>query len=139
MKTRTLFIRQRTSAINALRGLLAEFGFTVPSRLVHIAKLGQILNADKNHIPEVARTALLNTYEHIEAINERIANLEKAIDGQVKTDTSIVRLMSIPGVGKITAASIRAFVPDAELFESARIDLWGQTRDEWRARRQGGG
>lgn len=120
MKTRMLFIRQRTSAINALRGLLAEFGFIVPSRVVHVAKLGQILNAAKERVPEPARSALLSAYDHIEAINERIGGLEKAIEEQVKLDSSIRRLMTIPGVGKITAASIRAFVPDATLFKSAR-------------------
>lgn len=47
-KTRMLFIRQRTAAVNSLRGLLAEFGFVVPARLANVAKLKQILHFDEN-------------------------------------------------------------------------------------------
>ncbi len=120
MKTRTLFIRQRTSAINALRGLLAEFGFVVPSRTIDVVKLKQILSSDKSHLPEPARTVLRSVYQHIDAINEHISGIEESIDDQVKKDDATQRLMTIPGVGKITAATVRAVVPDATLFKTAR-------------------
>jgi len=120
MKTRTLFIRQRTSAVNSLRGLLAEFGFVVPARLANVAKLKRILHSDEMRVPEVAWTALKGVYQHIEAIDQQIEAVEKSIDEEVSKDATVQRLMTVPGVGKITAMSIRAFVPDAALFKSAR-------------------
>ena len=120
MKTRTLFIRQRTSAVNSLRGLLGEFGFVVPARLANVTKLKRILHSDEKQVPEVARTALKGVCQHIEAIDQQIEGIEKSIDEQVSRDTAVQRLMTVPGIGKITAMSIRAFVPDAALFKSSR-------------------
>lgn len=120
MRARTLFIRQRTSSINALRGLLGEFGFVVPSRTTNIVKLAQLLDAEEKRVPEPARTVLRDVYQHIEAINRRIAHMERLIDEQIKLDTAVQRLITIPGVGKITAATICASVSDPTLFKSAR-------------------
>jgi len=120
MRARTLFIRQRTSAINALRGLVGEFGFVVPSRVANIIKLGQLLDQEARRLPEPARTVFLSIYQHIEAVNGKITHMEKLIDDQVTLNASIRRLMTIPGVGKITAATICASVPDPRLFKSAR-------------------
>ncbi|MDR7147640.1 hypothetical protein J2X43_005878, partial [Rhizobium sp. BE258] len=48
------------------------------------------------------------------------SSIGESIDDQVKKDDATQRLMTIPGVGKITAATVRAVVPDATLFKTAR-------------------
>jgi transposase len=46
--------------------------------------------------------------------------LEKAIVAMVKRDPDMTRLATMPGIGPITAASIKALVPDINGFKSAR-------------------
>jgi transposase len=120
MKTRLLFVRQRTSAINALRGFLAEFGFVVPSRRINVEKLGNLLRSADDQMPEQGRVELLRVYEYITSLDGEIERLSKDLEKQVERDIDTSRLTTIPGVGKIAAAMIRALVPDPSLFESAR-------------------
>ena len=56
----------------------------------------------------------------LEALGTELKKLEKAIVAMVKRDLDMQRLATIPGVGPITAASIKALVPDISGFKSAR-------------------
>ena len=56
----------------------------------------------------------------LEALGTELKKLEKAIVAMVKRDLDMQRLATIPGVGPITAASIKALVPDISGFNAAR-------------------
>jgi len=58
--------------------------------------------------------------DQIEALTEQINRLERAIVTAAKCDADMRRLTTIPGVGAITAATIKALVPDPGGFKSAR-------------------
>ncbi|WP_313606327.1 IS110 family transposase [Rhizobium sp.] len=120
MKTRMLYVRERTSAINALRGLLAEFGHVAPAKRANVVKLRELLTSIDAQIPEPAKLELLGVFEHIEALDARIERLTNEIAKRVDADENISRLTTIPGVGAITAAMVRAVVPDPSQFKSAR-------------------
>ncbi len=120
MKTRMLFVRERTSAINALRGLLAEFGHVAPTKRVGIRKLRDLLTLVEAQVPEAAKLELLGVFEHIEALDARVKRLSNDIVKQVESDENSFRLTTIPGVGPITAAMVKAAVSDPSQFKSAR-------------------
>lgn len=120
MKTRMLFVRERTSASNALRGLLAEFGHVTATRTVSIGKLRELLALVETQVPQAAMFELLGVFEHIEALDARIERLSDEIMRRVKADENISRLTTIPGVGPITAAMVKAAVSDPSQFKSAR-------------------
>lgn len=56
----------------------------------------------------------------IEALTRQIEKLEREIVMEAKKDAELRRLTTIPGVGLITAASVKAFVPDPNGFVSGR-------------------
>jgi transposase len=121
LKTRDLLVRQRTQAINALRGHLAELGVVAGKGL---AKVDELIEAvlDKNdaRLPTAARMALSILADQIKALTERIGALEREIIAGVRRDETMRRLTTIPGIGPITAATIQSLVPDPGAFTSGR-------------------
>jgi len=121
LKTRELFVRQRTQTANAMRSHLAELGIIGATGMTSIAKLISILrDMEDSRLPSTARSALLEMAEQIEKLTVRINSLDTQIVNAVKADDTARRLTSIPGVGPIIAASTRAAVQDPGSFRTGR-------------------
>jgi transposase len=121
LKTRELLVRQRTQTANALRAHMAEFGFAVAKGMASLEKLTEaIRDPDSQTIPEMAKRALLELVEQIDVLSTRIDGLDVEIRRSVQADEVARRLMTIPGVGPIISASVRANVHDAAGFKSGR-------------------
>jgi transposase len=120
-RIRSLFVRQRTAAINTVRGLLTEFGIVAGKGIQRIAELRQRMNkVDSDLLPDEARSAIVEVFEHIEALTARIYSVEARIVAWHKSSEASRRLASAPGVGPITASAIVASVGDGRQFQSAR-------------------
>ena len=121
LKTRDLLVRQRTQAVNALRGHLAELGIVAAKGLAKVETLIEIVrDEDDRRLPPAARAALTMLVDQVEALTKRVVTLERAIVIEVRRDDTMRRLATIPGIGPITAATIRALVPDPGAFTSGR-------------------
>jgi transposase len=121
LKTRELFVRQRSQTANAMRAHLAELGIIAAAGMTSIAKLILILrDADDARLPAAARAALLEMAEQIEMLNARVEKLDTKIVAAVKADEIARRLTSIPGVGPIIAATVRATIQDPAAFKTGR-------------------
>jgi transposase len=121
LKTRELLVRQRVQATNALRGHLAELGVVAPKGRTSIAKLLEIIGDQQDtSIPAVARMALQELVAQIQELTARVERLDQEVVAAVKADTDARRLTSIPGVGPIIAATVKAVVPDPAGFRSGR-------------------
>jgi len=124
-RTRELLMGQRTALINALRGHLAEIGVVAAQGACNAYDLKRLLKdgADAHGeilVPECVCAALRPLGAQIDALDATIAALDKAIEAGVKADEQGRRLMTIPGVGPLTAAAILATVPDMSAFSSGR-------------------
>jgi transposase len=71
-------------------------------------------------LPESARIILRVLIASLKSLDENIAVLDVEIGRRSKEDTVARRLMTIPGVGPITATAIVALSPAAETFKSGR-------------------
>lgn len=67
-------------------------------------------------VVETARVYL----EQINVLSARIASLEKALKSEATRSESTARLMSMPGMGPITAMAIEAFAPTMTTFRKGR-------------------
>jgi len=120
-KTRSLLVKQRVRAINALRSHLSELGLVVRPGTANVDLLIAAVRDRKNKaIPPAAKTALKIVAKQIEALTLDIEALNGTLKAEAKADDEMKRLMTIPGVGPMTATAIRAFVPDARVFKSSR-------------------
>ena len=121
LKTRDLLVRQRNQAVNALRAHLSELGIIVGTGIGRVTELIAIVrDEDDQRLPRAARLALAGLADQIEALTTRLARLEREIISQVRHDADLRRLTTIPGVGPISAASIKALVPDPAGVVSGR-------------------
>jgi transposase len=75
---------------------------------------GQVL------VPDCVRVALRPLVGQIDALDEAIGAIDKEIAASVKADETAKRLMTIPGVGPVTASAIVATIQDAGAFASGR-------------------
>lgn len=121
LKTRELFVRQRTQTANAMRAHMAELGIIAATGMTSLAKLIAILrDGDDARLPSAARAALLEMAEQIEGLTARIEALDTKIVAVVKVDETARRLTTIPGVGPIIAATVLATIQDPGAFPTGR-------------------
>jgi len=119
-QTRSLFIRQRTKAFNALRSHLAEFGLIAARGTHNLNGLIDLLRREDCPIPTLARRAILSISDEITTLKTKITELDRELTLHASQDDDISRLTTIPGVGRVTAGMIKAYVPDPGSFKSAR-------------------
>jgi transposase len=119
-RTRDLLVRQRTQTINALRGNLAEFGMVVAQGPAHVTKLVSAVQDLTNSLRESARPILRVLIETLRSLDESITLLDVAIARRAKEDETARRLMTIPGVGPVTATALLALAPPTETFRRGR-------------------
>ena len=119
-RVRELLIRQRTQAINALRGHLTEFGQVVPQGAANAARLIALVEDSGSGLPAEAigtLKVLVTTLGHLE---EEIGKLDVEIVRRAKENEVARRLMTIPGVGPLIATAIAVLAPPPETFRRAR-------------------
>jgi transposase len=119
-RARDLFVRQRTQFINALRGLVAEHGWVVSKGLFHARALMAQIEDPSCPLPQGARDAFLAMIASIKALDEHIVLLDREITQRAEEDPAARRLMTIPGIGPITATAILALAPPPESFRRSR-------------------
>src|ERR1700712_5264862 len=119
-RTRDLLVRQRTQTINALRGHLAEFGVIAAKGPVPTCKLIAALEDPASDLPQAARGILAVLVEELRSLDERIAVLDREIARHATENAVARRLMTIPGIGAVTAAALTALAPPAETFQCGR-------------------
>lgn len=124
-RARELLAGNRTRMLNALRGHLAEIGVIGAQGAQHAYELKRMAaeGFDANGevvIADCVREALAPLVRQIDAIDAEIAAIDKAIVKRVKADETANRLMTIPGIGPVTASAIVATIQDAGAFGSGR-------------------
>lgn len=120
-RVRALAVAQRTALVNQVRGLLAEYGVEIGQGRSRVrAQLPAILEDGENGLSMPFRALLGGLYEALVQWDERIATLEAQVMQWAKTDEQVRRLMSIPGIGPITATALLAAVGEATTFRHGR-------------------
>ena len=119
-RTRDLLVRQRTQTINALRGHLAEFGVVAPQGPAHVRRLAWALEDPHSALPDRVLKLGGLLFDRIVELDAEIDSLEKELHVCARRDEDAARLMTIPGVGPITAMALQAFAPPMESFRRGR-------------------
>src|SRR5271157_6071267 len=122
-RVRALLMRQRTMAVNALRGHLAEFGIVTGQGAKNLRELiEQILaeGPDRLELPRFARIALDPLIMQLNDLQTRVRAIEIELLAWHRTSAASRLLETIPGVGFITATAIAATVTDPTHFKSSR-------------------
>ncbi len=125
LRTRHLLERQRTQAINALRGHMAEYGFIVAQGRWHVDRLIAMIEDKEVALREEARVGLRALAATIANLTQHLNSLDRQIRASVKQNETARRLMTIPGVGPMTAAAVVALISDPSVFRCGRdLSAW---------------
>lgn len=120
-RLRSTWQATRTARINTVRGLLREFGITIPVGSHHVVpRVHQILGETELALPEALRPALTEATNEIRELEVRMRAVEKQIKALAIQTPVIARLRTIPGIGLVTSTALFAFVGDAQRFPSGR-------------------
>jgi transposase len=113
LASRALLVRQRCELENQIRGLLKNFGLKV--RATKGRAFGQSVSALSVKEPVVGPVvmALLAVWS---SLREQIAVLSHRVDHLAKRDPVCCRLMTMGGVGPLTALAFRAAIDDPARF-----------------------
>jgi transposase len=119
-RVRDLQVRQRTQVIDALRRHLTEFGIVVAKGPAHVDQLVRVIEDPDEPLPEIAQPILQILVETLHRLDEQIAGLDREVAQRAEENETARRLMTIPGVGPVTAVALAALAPPAETFKCGR-------------------
>ena len=115
-RARDLLVGQRTQITNAIRGHLAEYGYVAPKGVCYVERLVDQIDS----LPDVAQPALRGLVRALRALDEQVAELDREIALRAKEDETARRLITIPGIGPVTATALVALAPDPQAFRCGR-------------------
>ena len=116
-RVRQGYVEQRTATINRIRGLLADFGIVLPQRAVEVRRAAVVL---AEQLPILAREAITDLRAHLTHLDARIAHYEQELTSLNRVCEPARRIMTMPGIGPLTASAITASVASGHEFSNGR-------------------
>jgi transposase len=120
-RIRQRLVGQRTSLVNQVRGLLAEYGIVLPQGIRQLRRrLPELLEDAGNELTALGRELFAELYEELRYLDERIAGLEVRIRRLFNQSERCRQVGRVEGIGPITATALVAAVGDAHEFHDGR-------------------
>ena len=120
-RTRHLFVRQRTTLINAMRAHLAEFGIVAGVGRLGVERLVQVIeDGEDDRVPPMARECLMALRAQLDLVKHQVLDADRRILAWHRASEVSQRLDDIPGIGPLIATALVASVPDPHAFKSGR-------------------
>ncbi|EBE3721536.1 IS110 family transposase [Salmonella enterica] len=117
-RVRESLIRDKVKTTNQIHGFLLEFGISLPIGNAVIKRLPTILT--EHEIPEYLDRLLMKLQAHYFYLVEQITELESELNQSIEADDTARRIMTIPGVGPITASLLSSQLGDGKQFSCSR-------------------
>ncbi len=120
-RLRSGWLHTRTARINAARGILRELGLTLPlgARQVRPRLLAILADGDSPLAPPLRQT-LGELADEMAELERRIASVEIQLRALARAMPTVRRLLTIPGIGLLTATALVASVGNVDRFASGR-------------------
>lgn len=113
------YLHTRTARINAVRGHLREFGCVIPVGAHHVLpRVYATLETDT--VPRLLRPALETVLEEIGLLDTKAEAVRRELTRLADQMPDAQLLLTVPGVGVLTATALVAFVGDIHRFRSGR-------------------
>jgi transposase len=119
-KARETLVGQRTQLLNALRGHLGEIGIIAAQGTGHGRALAVLVRDGHADIPADVRASLLPLVVQLDHLDNAIGEADAAIARIAKVDPVARRLMSIPGIGPLTASALVSVIGNPDAFAGSR-------------------
>jgi transposase len=120
-RIRSQAVARRTAQANQIRGLLMEYGVIIPKGISYVRKeIPCILEDATNELTMIFRELLSDLYSEMVHLDKRIETLEIKLKIICKENANCQRLLTIPGVGLLSATAMVAAIGDINAFKNGR-------------------
>jgi transposase len=119
-RVRDALVAERTATSNQIHGFLLEFGISLPVGSLAITRLPALLDDPASALPEPLVALLLRLHQRYTRLGGEIDELNAQLKRQIAEDEAGRRLLTIPGIGPVTASSLLAKTGDARAFRCGR-------------------
>jgi transposase len=120
-RIRAELTKQRTAKANQIRGLVTEYGLVASQELGQLRRaLPCWLEDAQNGLSGRFRRLLDGLWGDLQALDERVAELDREITRLAQNDPLAKRLQQLRGVGPITATALVAAVGNGAQFSTGR-------------------
>ncbi|WP_416775959.1 IS110 family transposase [Xenorhabdus budapestensis] len=117
-RVRDSLIRDKVKTTNQIQAFLLEFGISLPKGEAVIKRLSRVLA--EHEIPDYLSRLLMRLHTHYLYLVEQITSLEAELHQSLEADETAQRLMTIPGIGPITASLLSSQLGDGKQFSGSR-------------------
>jgi transposase len=120
-RVRERLVKARTALINEIRGLLSEYGIILPKGVVKFRQaLLSTLEQEQAKLTELSREVFWQLHEEWLTLEQRLAYYNEKLEAICQAHPVCQRLLTIPGIGPLTATALVAAVSDAAHFKNGR-------------------
>ena len=120
-RVREQLVKIRTMQVNALRGLLTEFGEVMGKGRASLNRTMPLVLAKlAERLPDMLIQTLREQWAGLAQLDEQIALIEFRLRQWMKETEAVRTISQVPGVGLLTATAAVAAMGDAAAFKSGR-------------------
>jgi transposase len=120
-RVRERLVKARTALINEIRGLLSEYGIVLPHGVTKFRHgLLPMLEQEQAKLTALGREIFRPLYEEWLILEKRLTYYNEQLETIGRTHPVCQRLLTIPGIGPLTATALVAAVNDATHFKNGR-------------------
>jgi transposase len=120
-RVRAELMTQRTAKANQIRGLVAEYGLVAPKQLSSLrAAILAWLEDAENGLTHDFRNLLHGLWADLLALDDRLGEMDKAIERLAESNEDCVRLQQLHGVGPRISTALVATMGDGRQYHKGR-------------------
>jgi transposase len=120
-RVRERLMGERTARVNEVHGLLHEYGIVIPKGVAkfHQAVVGK-LEAEKDKLTPLSQEMFWKLVDEFAPLEQQLAYYQEKLEALATTHPECQRLMTIPGIGPLSATALVAAISDASAFKNGR-------------------
>jgi transposase len=120
-RIRSYYVKQKTGLSNMIRGLLLEIGIAIPQGKAGLVKKMRLLLAAENEpLGERMKLLFQELYDDFNRLDKTIGCYTSLLEELASEDENCQRIMTIPGIGPISATAVLAKIGNGSEFQKGR-------------------
>jgi transposase len=120
-RVRERLMGARTALVNEMRGLLAEYGIVLPTGVnAFRTALAEKLATEHAKLTPLSQELFGKLWEEFKHLEAEIVYYDEKLQAMATTHPESQRLLTVPGIGPLTATALIAAIGNVESFTNGR-------------------